>query len=128
MGVSGSGRQAQAQEAVFHAQYARLAGWAGALLVDQDAGHDIAAEAFVRLIARWGSANDPSALVWTIAANLIRDRWRRDRSRTRGLRLLRDSSPPATVPAHDLSIQDLVMRLPDPTRPVSPCCCTTTPT
>lgn len=68
VGVSGSGRQAQAQEAVFHAQYARLAGWAGALLVDQDGGHDIAAEAFVRLIARWGSANDPSALVWTIAA------------------------------------------------------------
>jgi RNA polymerase sigma-70 factor (ECF subfamily) len=103
------------QEAFFRAHFPAVAGWSAALLGDAEAGRDVAGEAFVRLLSRWGRVDEPRAFLYVTAANLVRDRWRRDATRRRGLALLRHSSP-ASAPAHDGSLRDLVDRLPERTR------------
>ena len=42
-----------AAEELFNACYPRLAGWVRRLVDDDDTAHEIAAEAFTRLLARW---------------------------------------------------------------------------
>jgi RNA polymerase sigma-70 factor (ECF subfamily) len=63
----------------------------------------------------WRRAENPRALLYTTAANLVRDRWRREQTRRRSLPLLRQRAS-VVVPAHDGSIRDLVDRLPERTR------------
>jgi len=103
------------QEAFFRAHFPALAGWAAALVGDAEAGRDVASEAFVRLLARWDRVSERRAFLYVTAANLVRDRWRRDGSRRRALSLLRQSTP-ASEPAHDDSLRDVVERLPARTR------------
>ena len=103
------------QEAFFRRHYPALAGWTASLTGDRGAGEEIAAEAFVRLLGAWNRADDPRAFLYTAAANLVRDRWRRDGTRRRAMPFLRQSVP-AAEPAHDGSVRDLVDRLPDRTR------------
>ncbi len=64
-------------EAIFRLHYAPLAGWCRRMIGDEETAHDIAAEAFVRLLGRWTTVTDPRAYLYTTALNLIRDRWRR---------------------------------------------------
>lgn len=73
------------QQDLFTAEYPRLAGWAQRLVGDEDIAHEIAAEAFTRLMSRWARAENPHAYLYTIATNLIRDHWRRQ-SRDRSIR------------------------------------------
>ena len=68
---------APAGEAMFRLHYAPLAGWCRRMVGDNEVAHDIAAEAFVRLLGRWTTVTDPRAYLYTTALNLIRDRWRR---------------------------------------------------
>jgi RNA polymerase sigma-70 factor (ECF subfamily) len=68
---------AQPADALFRLHYAPLAGWCRRMVGDEEVAHDIAAEAFVRLIGRWTSVTDPRAYLYTTALNLVRDRWRR---------------------------------------------------
>ena len=58
--------------------YAQLAGWCAALVGDRDAAHDIASEAFTRLLAKWVGVRDPRGFLYVTATNLARDRWRRE--------------------------------------------------
>jgi len=58
--------------------YAQLAGWCAALVGDRDAAHDIASEAFTRLLAKWIGVRDPRGFLYVTATNLARDRWRRE--------------------------------------------------
>ena len=67
----------EAAETVFRTHYAPLAGWCQRMVGDTEVAHDIAAEAFVRLLGRWTSVTDPRAYLYTTSLNLIRDRWRR---------------------------------------------------
>ena len=48
-----------AARALWNEHYAPLAGWCAALLGDRDAAHDIASEAFTRLLSRWVTVHDP---------------------------------------------------------------------
>jgi RNA polymerase sigma-70 factor, ECF subfamily len=57
--------------------YAQLAGWCNATLRDPETAHDIATEAFTRLLDRWVTVQDPRAWLYTTAANLMRDHFRR---------------------------------------------------
>ena len=66
-----------AAEELFHACYPRLAGWIRRLVDDDDTAHEIASEAFTRLLARWSSLDNPQSYLYMIATNLIRDHWRR---------------------------------------------------
>jgi RNA polymerase sigma-70 factor, ECF subfamily len=66
-----------AADALFRQHYAPLAGWCRRMTNDEEVAHDIAAEAFVRLLGRWSTVTDPRAYLYTTALNLVRDRWRK---------------------------------------------------
>ncbi len=111
MGVAEEARRADAA-ALFDAHYGRLAGWAAGALGSQAAGQDVAAEAFTRLFARLRTVREPRAFLYAVAANLIRDQYRRDRRAGAAAHdLLRRTS--AVVDGPDLALRDLVGRLPD---------------
>ncbi len=67
----------QAMRAVYDAQFGRLAGWTAHLVGDPDIAHDLATEAFIRLVRQFDSIDEPRAWLYTVTANLVRDHWRR---------------------------------------------------
>ncbi|GAA3213354.1 RNA polymerase sigma factor [Dactylosporangium siamense] len=86
MTVTVAGAQREAGRAAMHddvrrdffaANYARLAGWVRRQVDDDETAHDIAAEAFTRLLSRWSDSHDPHAYLYKVAVNLLRDHWRR---------------------------------------------------
>src|SRR5258708_35092124 len=46
---------------LFNACYPRLAGWGRRLVDDDDTAHEIASEAFTRLLARWPGLDNPQS-------------------------------------------------------------------
>jgi RNA polymerase sigma-70 factor (ECF subfamily) len=106
----------EAARILWDLHYAPLAGWCAALVGDRDAAHDIASEAFVRLLSRWLSVRDPKGYLYVTATNLVRDRWRHEQ-RDRRLRQRLEPMTATTTPATDTSLRDLVERLPDRLRP-----------
>ncbi|HEX3705546.1 MAG TPA: RNA polymerase sigma factor [Mycobacteriales bacterium] len=97
-------------EAIFRAHYAPLAGWCRRMIGDDEAAHDIAAEAFVRLLGRWSGVTDPRAYLYTTALNLIRDRWRKTERERVALRKSATTIATAAAPAPELRM--LVETLP----------------
>lgn len=89
--------------------YAPLASWCTAWLGDESSGRDVASEAFVRLLSRWTQVRQPRPFLYTCAANMIRDRWRRERLTSRLVEAPR--SAPDT--SGDVEVRDLVRRLPE---------------
>ena len=92
--------------------YAQLAGWCAALVGDRDAAHDIASEAFTRMLSKWVGVRDPRGFLYVTATNLARDRWRREQ-RDRRLNARLEMVTPTSAPATDPWLRDLVERLPD---------------
>ena len=73
-----------AAEELFNACYPRLAGWVRRLVDDDETAHEIASEAFTRLLSRWSGLDNPQSYLYMIATNLVRDHWRKTgRERTR---------------------------------------------
>lgn len=103
---------ADAMHELWRLHYGALAGWCAALINDRDEGHDIASEAFVRLLSRWWSVRDPKGFLYVTATNLVRDRWRRER-RQRQLESRLAIATPTFSLAADPWLRDLVERLPD---------------
>ena len=101
-----------AARALWNEHYAPLAGWCAALVGDRDAAHDIASEAFVRLLGRWITVHDPKGYLYVTAHNLVRDRWRREQ-RDRRLRARLEETAPTSTPAADPWLRDMVERLPE---------------
>jgi RNA polymerase sigma-70 factor, ECF subfamily len=112
--VTASARASTDEErrALWTAYYPPLAGWCAALVGDVDVAHDIASESFVRLLGRWSTVQQPKAFLYTVAANLAKDHWRRQDSNRRLLRRIA-SSTDDVAPAADPWLRDLVERLPD---------------
>jgi RNA polymerase sigma-70 factor (ECF subfamily) len=102
----------EAARVLFDLHYAPLAGWCATLVGDRDAAHDIASEAFTRLLSRWLTVRDPKGYLYVTATNLVRDRWRREQ-RDRKLRERLEQTAPTSTPATDPWLRDLVERLPD---------------
>ena len=92
--------------------YPQLAGWTCALVGDRELAHDIASEAFTRLLGRWRSVREPKAFLYTVAGNLARDHWRAA-ARRRQLVDRVGSTLPASTAAADPWLRDLVERLPE---------------
>jgi RNA polymerase sigma-70 factor (ECF subfamily) len=110
------GSQRESAAALYELHYAALAGWASFMLGSDADGHDVAAEAFTRLYARFWSVRDAHAFLYTVATNIIRDRWRRDRRHAAlGRRLVQRSSD-LTAPEPDTGMADLIHRLPEKLR------------
>jgi RNA polymerase sigma factor (sigma-70 family) len=62
---------------IYQAHYGTLTGWTARLVGDRDLAHDIATEAFIRLLRHWGEVSEPRAWLYTTSANLVRDHWRK---------------------------------------------------
>ncbi len=112
--MTGRGDESAEQDAAAHSlfvqAYPLLARWAASATGNPVVGQDIAAEAFARLWARWSKVDNPEAWLWMVAANLVKDRWRKEQRERRlhpALVLIDDGIPP-----HDGALLDLVSRLP----------------
>jgi RNA polymerase sigma-70 factor (ECF subfamily) len=104
----------EAAEDLFHACYPRLAGWVRRLVDDDDTAHEIASEAFTRLLARWSGLDNPQSYLYMIATNLVRDHWRKSGRERRAIRTLTAAAPvdPAYHPAQDVDVRALIEALP----------------
>jgi RNA polymerase sigma-70 factor (ECF subfamily) len=100
----------EAARALWDAHYAPLAGWAGHLVGDRDTAHDIASEAFTRMMSRWSRVKDPRGFLYVTATNLARDCWRRQQ-RDRRLNARLQLVTPMSSPPSDGSLRDLVDQL-----------------
>ncbi|TWE12979.1 RNA polymerase sigma factor [Rudaeicoccus suwonensis] len=75
--TSGEAAVEQDVRQVYDAHFGRLAGWTTSLIGDRDLAHDVATDAFIKLIKHWDSVQDPRAWLYTAAANQVRDHWRK---------------------------------------------------
>jgi RNA polymerase sigma-70 factor (ECF subfamily) len=103
-----------AAEALFNASYPRLAGWVRRLVDDDETAHEIAAEAFTRLLSRWSGLDNPQSYLYMIATNLVRDHWRKTSRERRAIRTMTAAVPrePSWQPAQDVDVRDLIESLP----------------
>ena len=110
-GLSIASRDAVARQ-LWDQHYAQLAGWCAALVGDRDAAHDIASEAFTRLLCQVGRRPRPARVPLRhghepgprpVAARA---------ARPPALRPPRGVTP-TSAPASDPWLRDLVERLPD---------------
>jgi len=97
---------------LFAAHYSRLAGWCRRLLDDDQTASEIAMEAFTRLLGRLRKVDDPVGYLYVIAANLVRDHWRRTKRERDGMRVLQQEQP-AEQTGGDLELRRLVEQLPE---------------
>ena len=95
--------------------YPALAGWLRSLVGDVDVAHDLAAEAFTRLLSRWRTVRDPRSYLFRIGANLARDHWRHQAQQRRLTERVGQVTATSTE-ASDPWLLDLVERLPERTR------------
>jgi RNA polymerase sigma-70 factor (ECF subfamily) len=105
-------------EELFTAHYPKLAGWVRRLVDDDETAHEIASEAFVRLLSKWTSPDkleSPQSYLYMIATNLVRDHWRKmERERRAFSRAAAGTDPePFSDPSQDVDVRELLATLPD---------------
>ena len=115
---SGTGARRALAEQLFAANYPKLAGWVRRLVDDDDTAHEIASEAFVRLLSKWTSPDkldNPQSYLYMIATNLIRDHWRKTSRERRAMKTFTAAVPaePAWHQAEDVDVRELIQALPD---------------
>jgi RNA polymerase sigma-70 factor (ECF subfamily) len=105
---------AAAAEELFNSCYPRLAGWVRRLVDDNETAHEIASEAFTRLLARWSSLDNPQSYLYMIATNLVRDHWRKAERERRAMRAVTASAAGdrAPTPTDDVDVLQLIQGLP----------------
>jgi len=103
-----------AAEELFKGVYPKLAGWVRRLVDDDETAHEIASEAFVRLLARWKRVESPQSYLYMIATNLIRDHWRKTERERRAIRNVTagSSADPVAYPVQDVDVRSLIASLP----------------
>jgi len=113
-GVHGDKADAYAAEELFRGVYPKLAGWVRRLVDDDDTAHEIASEAFVRLLARWTRVESPQSYLYMIATNLIRDHWRKTERERRAMRSVTAgaTAEPLAHPDQDVDVRNLIASLP----------------
>jgi RNA polymerase sigma-70 factor, ECF subfamily len=107
------GTDAAAAEELFNSCYPRLAGWIRRLVDSDETAHEIASEAFTRLLARWSSLDNPQSYLYMIATNLVRDYYRKAERERRAMRTVTatagENAPSA---AQDVDVRQLIQTLP----------------
>jgi RNA polymerase sigma-70 factor (ECF subfamily) len=99
---------------LFAAHYGRLAGWCRKLLDDDDTAHEVAMEAFTRLLGKLRKVDDPVGYLYVIAANLVRDHWRKTKREREAFRLTKMSEKLASSDgAYRTDLRTLVESLPE---------------
>lgn len=116
VGTAGEDHRGDADAAgeLFKGVYPKLAGWVRRLVDDDDIAHEIASEAFVRLLSRWTRVESPQSYLYMIATNLIRDHWRRAERERRAIRSVTASASaePVTYQVQDVDVRNLIASLP----------------
>ena len=114
LGTLGGHRDDAAAEELFRGVYPKLAGWVRRLVDDDDTAHEIASEAFVRLLARWTRVDSPQSYLYVIATNLIRDHWRKTERERRAMRSVSAgaAAEPVAYPDQDVDVRNLIASLP----------------
>jgi RNA polymerase sigma-70 factor, ECF subfamily len=112
-----TGSRAALAEQLFTDTYPKLAGWVRRLVDDEETAHEIASEAFVRLLSKWTSPDkldNPQSYLFMIATNLVRDHWRKAERERRAMRNVTAGSDPepSTNPAQDVDVRELIAALP----------------
>ena len=129
VGIAGEAERVDtdAAEELFRTAYPKLAGWVRRLVDDDDTAHEIASEAFVRLLGRWTRVDSPQSYLYMIATNLVRDHWRKTERERRAIRSVTAGAAveEATFPDQDVDVRNLIASL--PLGCVIRFCCTTTP-
>ena len=115
--ASGTGARRALAEQLFAANYPKLAGWVRRLVDDDETAHEIASEAFVRLLSKWTSPaklDNPQSYLYMIATNLVRDHWRKMERERRAMRTVTSgaSAEPFSDPAQDVDVRELIQQLP----------------
>jgi RNA polymerase sigma-70 factor, ECF subfamily len=115
--LSGTGARRALTEQLFAANYPKLAGWVRRLVDDDDTAHEIASEAFVRLMSRFKNPNkldNPQSYLYMIATNLVRDHWRKMERERRAMRNVTAGAEaePVSDPAQDVDVRALLQGLP----------------
>jgi RNA polymerase sigma-70 factor, ECF subfamily len=115
--TAGAAARRALTEQLFAAQYPKLAGWVRRLVDDDDTAHEIASEAFVRLLSKWTTPDklgNPQSYLYMIATNLVRDHWRKTERERRALRSATAGTDPEPYadPAADVDVRELLARLP----------------
>ncbi len=102
-----------AAEELFNACYPRLTGWVRRLVDDDEVAHEIAAEAFARLLARWSRLDKPQSYLYVIAANLVSDHWRKCGRERHAVMMLAAASIGASAchPAQEVAVRALIEAL-----------------
>jgi RNA polymerase sigma-70 factor (ECF subfamily) len=109
------GVDADAVEELFKGVYPKLAGWVRRLVDDDDTAHEIASEAFVRLLSRWTKVDSPQSYLYMIATNLIRDHWRKTERERRAIRSVTARAAmqeEVAYPVQDVDVRNLIASLP----------------
>jgi RNA polymerase sigma-70 factor, ECF subfamily len=114
---SGTGARRVLAEELFAANYPKLAGWVRRLVDDDETAHEIASEAFVRLLSRWknlANLDNPQSYLFMIATNLVRDHWRKTERERRAMRNVTAGADrePVSDPAQDVHVRSLIQDLP----------------
>ena len=114
---SGPSARGALAEQLFAANYPKLAGWVRRLVDDDDTAHEIASEAFVRLLSKWTSIDkldNPQSYLFMIATNLVRDHWRKAERERRAMRNVSagNDPEPSADPAQDVDVRALIAALP----------------
>ena len=116
-GASSTGTQRVLAEQLFAAHYPKLAGWVRRLVDDDDTAHEIASEAFVRLLSKWTSIDkldSPQGYLYMIATNLVRDHWRKMERERRAFSKATAGNElePHSDPSQDVDVRELLATLP----------------
>src|SRR5215472_2829212 len=111
--TSGTGARRALAEQLFAANYPKLAGWVRRLVDDNETAHEIASEAFVRLLSRWknpAKLDNPQSYLFMIATNLVRDHWCKAERERRAMRSVTAGAErePISDPAQDVHVRSLV--------------------
>jgi RNA polymerase sigma-70 factor (ECF subfamily) len=115
--ASGSAAGRAAAEQLFVAHYPKLAGWVRRLVDDDETAHEVASEAFVRLLSKWTSPDkleSPQSYLYMIAMNLVRDHWRKLERERRAISKATAGTDqePYADPSQDVDIRELLGALP----------------
>jgi RNA polymerase sigma-70 factor, ECF subfamily len=108
------GTDAAAAEELFNSCYPRLAGWLRRLVDSDETAHEIASEAFTRLLARWSSLDNPQSYLYMIATNLVRDYYRKAERERRAMRTVSATAAGDYAPSasQDVDVRQLIQSLP----------------
>lgn len=75
-GLTATSREEQFR-AFYALEYPALAGYCFKLVADRELAHDLAQEAFTRMIGRWIRVDEPRGYLYGVATNLCRRAWKK---------------------------------------------------